>query len=119
MLGCRRLWDKRVILGMFIIAKTDAYPELVFENVEYLELDFTLCRGQDNAATMSYHLSGVYKRILYTNSKATFLNCDRWISLFRNSFENVEYLELDLTLCKGHTYDNAATMSNHRRAFYI
>ena len=48
---------------MFVVAKTDAhhYAELVLKNVEDLELNFTLCRGQtyDNAATMSDHLFGL------------------------------------------------------------
>ena len=65
---------------MFIIAKPDAfhYAELVLKTVEDLGLNFTLCRGQtyDNAATVSSHLSGLRKRILDINPKATFLYCD-------------------------------------------
>ena len=52
---------KESLLGMFIIAKTDAYhyAGLVLKNAEVLRLNFTLCRGQtnDNAARMSDHLS--------------------------------------------------------------
>ena len=54
---------KESFLGMFIIAKTDAYhyAELVLKIVEDLGLNFTLRRGQtyDNAATMSDHLCGL------------------------------------------------------------
>lgn len=71
---------KESFLGFFIISKPDAqhYEELILKALDDLGLDFSLCRGQtyDNAATMSGHLSGLQKRLLDINPKATFLNCD-------------------------------------------
>jgi hypothetical protein len=71
---------KESFLGYFEIVKPDAqhYEELVLKTLKDIGLDFDLCRGQtyDNAATMSGRLSGLQKRLLDINPKATFLNCD-------------------------------------------
>jgi hypothetical protein len=67
-------------LGYYVIQKPDAshYELLVLEILASLGLDFSYCRGQtyDNAATMSGERSGLQKRLLDRNPKATFLNCD-------------------------------------------
>lgn len=71
---------KESFLGYFEIVKPDAqhYEELVLKTLKDIGLDFDLCRGQtyDNAATMIGRLSGLQKRLLDINPKATFLNCD-------------------------------------------
>lgn len=67
-------------LGYYVIQKPDAlhYELLVLDVLASLGLDFSYCRGQtyDNAATMSGERSGLQKRLLDRNPKATFLNCD-------------------------------------------
>lgn len=67
-------------MGYYLIDKPDAehYEMLVLEVLSSLGLDFSYCRGQtyDNAATMSGERSGLQKRLLNRNPKATFLNCD-------------------------------------------
>ena len=71
---------KESFLGFFIISKPDAqhYEELILKILQDIGLDFNFCRGQtyDNAATMSGHISGLQKRLLDINPKATFFNCD-------------------------------------------
>jgi hypothetical protein len=63
-----------------VIQKPDAshYELLVLEILASLGPDFSYCRGQtyDNAAIMSGERSGLQKRLLDRNPKATFLNCD-------------------------------------------
>ena len=67
-------------MGHYLIDKPDAahYEMPVLEVLSSLGLDFSYCRGQtyDNAATMSGERSGLQKRLLDRNPKATFLNCD-------------------------------------------
>jgi len=67
-------------VGYYLIEKPDAahYEMLVLEVLSSLGLDFSYCRGQtyDNAATMSGERSGLQKRLLDRNPKATFQNCD-------------------------------------------
>jgi len=67
-------------VGYYLIEKPDAahYEMLVLDVLSSLGLDFSYCRGQtyDNAATMSGGRSGLQKRLLDRNPKATFQNCD-------------------------------------------
>lgn len=67
-------------MGYYLIDRPNAahYEMLVLEVLSSLGLDFSYCRGQtyDNAATMSGERTGLQKRLLDRNRKATFLNCD-------------------------------------------